>query len=313
MSDPRSQALTQPTPEPVPRRKFSGEETAGLFYGTGAFLIWGFTPFYFNALVDLRVEEIVAHRIVWCVVFLLLVLTVGRQWPQVWQALRNRKVLLILFVTAVLNSLNWGVFIYSVISDQLLASSLGYFLNPLVSVVLGFIFLRERLSPIQSLAVAIAAVGVATQIIVFGELPWIALTIAAAFGLYGLMRKTVDAGPAVGLFIECILIGPFALGWLIWLDIQGLGTFGRFGLGFDAFIALAGVLTGVPLVLFAAGARRIKLATIGLLQYIAPSAYLVMALTIWKEPFETADFITFGCIWLALILYTSEIWRTREV
>lgn len=297
----------------MPQRKFSGEETAGLLFGTFAFLIWGFTPFYFNALDQLRVDEIVAHRIVWCVVFLLFVLTFGRQWPGVVKALRNRKVLLILFATAVLNSLNWGAFIYSVISDQLLASSLGYFLNPLVSVVLGFVFLRERLSRIQQLAVAIAAIGVATQIIGFGELPWIALTIAVSFGLYGLMRKTVDAGPAVGLFIECLLIGPFALVWLIWLNAQELGAFGQFGLGYDAFIALAGVLTGVPLVLFAAGARRIKLATIGLLQYIAPSAYLVMALTIWREPFETADFITFGCIWLALLLYTREIWRTRIV
>ena len=298
---------------PLPRRKFSGEESSGLIYGTCAFLIWGFTPFYFNALDDLRVEEIVAHRIVWCAVFLVLVLTIGGQWPGVLAALRNRKVLSILFVTALLNSLNWGVFIYSVVSDQLLASSLGYFLNPLVVVVLGFIFLRERLSRMQQLAVVIAATGVTTQIVAFGELPWIALTIAIAFGLYGLLRKTVDAGPAVGLFVECLLIGPFALGWLIWLNVQGLGAFGQFGLGYDAFIALAGILTGVPLVLFAAGARRIKLATIGLLQYIAPSAYLAMALTIWKEPFETADFITFGCIWAALLLYTREIWRTRIV
>lgn len=297
----------------MPRRTFSGEESKGLIYGTCAFLIWGFTPFYFNALDRLRVEEIVAHRIVWCAVFLVLVLTIGRQWPAVGKAFRNRKVLLILFVTALLNSLNWGVFIYSVVSDQLLASSLGYFLNPLVVVVLGFVFLRERLSRMQQLAVAIAAGGVLTQIIAFGELPWIALTIAIAFGLYGLMRKTVDAGPAVGLFIECVLIGPFALGWLFWLNHEGLGAFGHFGIGYDAFIALAGVLTGVPLVLFAAGARRIKLATIGLLQYIAPSAYLIMALTIWREPFETADYIAFGCIWAALILYTTEIWRTRVV
>lgn len=297
----------------MPRRKFSGEESSGLIYGTCAFLIWGFTPFYFNALDDLRVEEIVAHRIVWCAVFLVLVLTIGGQWPAVLHALRNRKVLLILFITALLNSLNWGVFIYSVVSDQLLASSLGYFLNPLVVVVLGFVFLRERLSRAQQLAVAIAAIGVITQIVAFGELPWIALTIAIAFGLYGLLRKTVDAGPAVGLFVECLLIGPFALGWLIWLNVQGLGAFGQFGVEYDAFIALAGILTGVPLALFAAGARRIKLATIGLLQYIAPSAYLVMALTIWKEPFETADFIAFGCIWAALLLYTREIWRTRIV
>lgn len=311
--DSRSQALTQPTPEPVPRRKFSGEESAGLFYGVAAFLVWSFTPFYFNALDGLRVEEIVAHRIVWCAVFLIPVLTVSGQWPAVWRALRTPKVLGILFVTAAVNSLNWGVFIYSVVSDQLLASSLGYFLNPLVNVFLGFVFLSERFTRMQKVAVALAAIGVMTQIIGFGEFPWIALTIAFAFGFYGLLRKTVDAGAPVGLFVECLLISPFALGWLIWLDIQGLGAFGQSGLGYDAFLALAGVITGIPLVLFAAGARRIKLATIGLLQYISPSVYLIMALTIWKEPFETADFVTFGCIWLALILYTREIWRTREV
>ncbi len=275
--------------------------------------MWGFTPFYFNAMDRLRVEEIVAHRIVWCVLFLILVLTVARQWPAVWRALTNRKVLLILFTTAVLNSLNWGIYIYAVVTDQLLAASLGYFLNPIVNVLLGLFFLRERLSPMQIIAVALAAIGVATQIIGFGELPWIALSIAVLFGLYGLMRKTVDAGAPVGLFVECLLLSPFAMSWLIWLHLRGQGAFGQYGVEFDALIAFAGLVTGIPLVLFAAGARRIKLATIGLLQYIAPSVYLVMALTIYDEPFELADFITFGCIWGALILYTREIWRTRIV
>lgn len=275
--------------------------------------MWGFTPFYFNAMDRLRVEEIVAHRIVWCVLFLIVVLTVARQWPAVWRALTNRKVLLILFTTAVLNSLNWGIYIYSVVTDQLLAASLGYFLNPIVNVLLGLFFLHERLSRMQIVAVALAVIGVATQIIGFGELPWIALSIAVLFGLYGLLRKTVDAGAPVGLFVECLLLSPFAMSWLIWLDLHGQGAFGKFGVEFDALIAFAGLVTGIPLVLFAAGARRIKLATIGLLQYIAPSAYLVMALTIYDEPFELADFITFGCIWGALILYTHEIWRTRIV
>jgi len=241
------------------------------------------------------------------------VLTVARQWPAVWRALTNRKVLLILFTTAVLNSLNWGIYIHAVVTDQLLAASLGYFLNPIVNVLLGLFFLRERLSPMQIIAVALAAIGVATQIIGFGELPWIALSIAVLFGLYGLMRKTVDAGAPVGLFVECLLLSPFAMSWLIWLHLRGQGTFGQYGVEFDALIAFAGLVTGIPLVLFAAGARRIKLATIGLLQYIAPSVYLVMALTIYDEPFELADFITFGCIWGALILYTREIWRTRIV
>lgn len=275
--------------------------------------MWGFTPFYFNAMDRLRVEEIVAHRIVWCGLFLIVVLSVAGQWPAVWRALANRKVLLILFATAVLNSLNWGIYIYSVVTDQLLAASLGYFLNPIVNVLLGLFFLRERLSPMQIVAVALALIGVAIQIIGFGELPWIALSIALLFGLYGLLRKTVDAGAPVGLFIECLLLSPFAMSWLICLHLRDQGAFWQFGIEFDALIAFAGLVTGVPLILFAAGARRIKLATIGLLQYIAPSAYLIMALTIYDEPFELADFITFGCIWSALILYTREIWLTRIV
>ena len=152
--------------------------------------------------------------------FLVFVLTAARQWGAVAAALKNRKVLATLFLTACLNSLNWGVYIFAVVSDQLLAASLGYFLNPLVNVLLGFLFLRERLSRMQQVAVALAAVGVAIQIIGFGQLPWIALTIAFAFGIYGLLRKTVDAGAPVGLFVECLLVSPVALGFLIWLDLQ---------------------------------------------------------------------------------------------
>ena len=310
---PEDRRLSETPTNPGPQRKFSRDESRGLIYGTSAFLLWGFSPFYFNAMDRLSVAEIVAHRIVWCVLFLIVVLTVAQQWPAVWRALTNRKVLLILFATAVLNSLNWGIYIYAVVSDQLLAASLGYFLNPIINVLLGLFFLRERLSPMQCVAVLLAVIGVGTQIVGFGELPWIALSIAILFGLYGLLRKTVDAGAPVGLFVECLLLSPFALGWLIWLEVQGMGAFGRHGIGFDLLIAMAGLVTGIPLVLFAAGARRIKLATIGLLQYIAPSAYLVTALTIYNEPFETADVIAFGCIWAALLIYTREVWRTRIV
>ena len=195
----------------------------------------------------------------------------------------------------------------------MLAASLGYFLSPLVNVLLGFMVLRERLSNGQRIAVALAAIGVAIQIVAFGQVPWIALIIAFSFGLYGLLRKTVNAGAAVGLFIECIVIAPLALGALILFEIKETGAFGQHGIGFDALIALSGIVTGLPLLMFAASARRVKLATIGLMQYIAPSFYLLFAVTFFPQPFGTAEIITFVFIWLALIIYTTEIWRTRIV
>ena len=278
-----------------------------------AFLIWGFTPFYFRALADLGAVEIISHRVVWCVVFMLCVLTIGRQWPAVYAALTDRRVFLTLFASATLVSINWGMYVFSVVTNQLVASSLGYFLSPLVSVFLGFVFLRERPSPTQWIAVALATGAVASQFVAYGSLPWIALIIAFTFGLYGLIRKTVRAGSAVGLFVECLLLSPFSLAFLLWLQWHGTGSFGTRGLDFDLLIVAAGVITGVPLLLFAASARRIRLTTIGLIQYFTPSTYLVLAVWFFGERFGVSELVTFGLLWAGLILYTSEVWRTRLV
>lgn len=278
-----------------------------------AFLIWGFTPFYFRALGDLGPVEIIAHRVLWCVPFLLLVLTIGRQWPAVQAALTDRRVLLTLFASAALNSVNWSTYVFAVVTDQLIASSLGYFLSPLVSVLLGFVFLAERPSPTQWVAVALAASAVTAQFVAYGSLPWIALVIAFTFGIYGMLRKTVSAGSAVGLFVECLLLSPFCLGFLLWLDWQGTGSFGTRDLNFDMLIAAAGVVTGIPLLFFAASARRIRLTTIGLIQYFTPSTYLVLAVWFFGESFGTNELISFGLLWVGLFLYSSEVWRTRQV
>ena len=278
-----------------------------------AFLIWGFTPFYFRALGDLGPVEIIAHRVLWCVPFLLLVLTIGRQWPAVRAALTDRRVLFALFASATLNSVNWSTYVFAVVTDQLIASSLGYFLSPLVSVFLGFVFLGERPSPTQWVAVALATGAVTSQFIAYGSMPWIALIIGFTFGLYGLIRKTVNAGSAVGLFVECLLLSPFCLLFLFWLEWQGTGSFGTRGLDFDLLIVAAGVVTGVPLLLFAASARRIRLTTIGLIQYFTPSTYLVLAVWLFGESFGTNELISFGLLWAGLFLYSSEVWRTRQV
>lgn len=276
-------------------------------------MIWGFTPFYFRALTDLGAIEIVSHRVVWCVVFMILVLTIARQWPAVIAALCDRRVFATLFFSASLVSVNWSMYVFSVLSDQLVASSLGYFLSPLVSVFLGFVFLGERPSLTQWIAVALATGAVTSQFIAYGALPWIALTIAFTFGLYGLIRKTVRAGSAVGLFVECLLLAPFALAFLIWLEWQGTGSFGTKGLDFDLLIVAAGVVTGLPLLLFAASARRIRMTTIGLFQYFTPSTYLVLAVWFFGEQFTVREWVTFGLLWVGLFLYTAEVWRTRQV
>lgn len=246
-------------------------------------------------------------------VFMVVVLTVSRQWPAVAQAATRPRVLAVLFLTAVLIGVNWWVFIHAVLIDRIVASSLGYFLNPLVSVLLGFVFLRERLSALQWCAVALAACGVLTQVVAYGSLPWIALALAFSFATYGLLRKTTDAGAAVGLFLETALLLPVVLGILIWLELAGTGALGNRGIGFDLLLAFAGIATGLPLVLYAAGARRVKLSTMGLLQYIAPSGNLVIAIWLFGEPFTAVEMITFGFIWSALVLYSVEIWRTRIV
>ncbi|MDH3738171.1 MAG: EamA family transporter RarD, partial [Alphaproteobacteria bacterium] len=243
----------------------------------------------------------------------LVVLTIGRQWPAVIAALADRRVFATLFLSASLVSVNWSMYVFSVLTDQLVASSLGYFLSPLVSVFLGFVFLGERPTRTQWIAVALATGAVTSQFISYGTLPWIALIIAFTFGLYGLIRKTVRAGSAVGLFVECLLLSPFALAFLGWLAWQDTGSFGTMGLGFDLLIVAAGVITGFPLLMFAASARRIRLTTIGLFQYFTPSTYLVLAVWLFGEKFTVSEWVTFGLLWVGLFLYTAEVWRTREV
>jgi chloramphenicol-sensitive protein RarD len=304
---------TSPTAAGPPRRQITPRELAGLGFGIAAFGVWSLTPLYFKQLTALGAVEVVAHRILWCGVFLVPVLAVTRQWPAVARALANPRVLLTLAASAAVNAINWTVFMWSVISDQILASALGYYLSPLFSVAFGMLLLRERLSPLQRLALSCATAGVLIRFVSLGELPWIGLTIGAAFGIYGLLRKTVAAGSAVGLFAECMLMAPLCLGWLVWLAHAGTGAFGAAGPGADVYIALAGVITGVPLLLYAAAARRVQLTTLGLMQYIAPSAYLVMATFLFGEPFGLSEIFTFGLIWIALVLYTVEIWRTRVV
>lgn len=282
---------------------------AGLAAALGAFCIWGLAPLYFKLLGHVRADEIIAHRVIWSLVFLGLVLAV-RERGRFWRHIRPRpRVLAALALSSVLIAANWLTFVYAINTDRVLSTSLGYFINPLVSVLLGLIVFRERFGVLQTSAVVLAVIGTAWLTWRVGRLPWIALVLAFSFAFYGLVRKKTDVGPLVGLFWETLLITPVALAWLFWLRRQGALVFDAGEPGGALLLAGTGLLTLVPLVLFAAGVRRLNLSTIGLMQYLAPSMTFVLAVFFFGEPFTADHAITFACIWTALALFSWGGWQ----
>ena len=285
------------------------ERMAGLAAALGAFCIWGLAPLYFKLLGQVSADEIIAHRVIWSMVFLGLVLLV-RERQRLRSHLRiERRVLGALLVSAALIAVNWLVFVYAINTNRVLSTSLGYFINPLVNVLLGMLIFRERLGRLQGIAVLLAFVGTAWMTVRLGRLPWIALLLAFSFALYGVVRKKTDVGPLVGLFWETLLVTPLALAWLFWLDRRGMLAFDFGSLGEAALLAGTGLVTLVPLVLFATGVRRLNLSTIGLMQYLAPSMTFLLAVFLFDEPFTPDHAVTFACIWTALVLFTVSGWR----
>ncbi|MDX1610610.1 MAG: EamA family transporter RarD, partial [Halofilum sp. (in: g-proteobacteria)] len=279
---------------------------AGAGYAIGAFGLWGAFPLYFKAVSSVPAMEVLAHRIVWSVVWVAGLLWLLRQWPDVRAALRGPRTRLRLLLSALLISTNWLVFIWAVAQGRVLEAGLGYYITPLVSVLLGRLVLGEALTRLQWAAVALAALGVGYMLAGLGKLPWVSLALAATFGSYGLARKTTAVGAAPGLFVETLLLAPLALGFLLWL-----GGDGRFGgdPGFDLLLVAAGLVTAAPLILFAQAARRLRLASVGLFQYITPTCQVLLAVFVFGEPFTGDHGVTFGCIWLALALYSFSAWR----
>jgi len=289
------------------------ESRIGLISALTAFLFWGLAPIYFKWLGHVRADEIIAHRILWSVVFLGLVLLL-RHRSRLFERLRvSRRVLVTLAVSSVLILSNWLIFVHAVNSDRVLSTSLGYFINPLVSVLLGMLVFRERLSGLQVIAVCIAAAGTLYMAIRVGVIPWMAFGLAFSFGLYSVARKLTDVGPMVGLFWETLLAVPLALGWLIWLRTTGVMVFDPVEVPSALLLVGTGLVTVFPLLLFAAAVRRLPLSTMGLLQYLAPSMTFILAVFVYNEPFTRDHAITFGCIWLALVLYSfSSIEQRRR-
>lgn len=270
------------------------------------YFLWGLVPLYWKQLTAVDALELIAHRHVWSLVFLLCIVRVQGGFAPIRAALTDRRSVARNFLSALLLTANWLVYVWGVKHDHVIECSLGYFLVPLVNVAAGRFVLHEHLRRTQWIAIACAAVGVAAMILQLGQLPWIALALASTWGAYSLMRKQSTLGSLTGLTVETILLAPAAIALLLWQHHTGEGALGRVDFRTHVLVLSAGVITAVPLLLFAFGARRIRLSTLGLLQYLAPSVQLALGIWIYHEPFSRARALSFAFIWAALILYTTD-------
>jgi chloramphenicol-sensitive protein RarD len=282
------------------------DTTWGVVYAASAFLIWGISPIYWKALRAVPALEIILHRMVWSFFFLVPLIIIMRRWQEFIDVFKNYRTLLILLVTALIVGGNWLLYIWAVNNDYLLQASLGYYINPLVNVVLGMVFLKERLRRPQILSVLLAFAAVLYLTISYGEFPWIALMLALSFGLYGLIRKVAPVGALVGLAVETLLLSVPALIYLYYLDSRGAGTIFRVSLKLSLLLMGCALVTAIPLLFFTLGARRLYLSTLGLLQYIAPSCMFILAVFLFREPFSSVQVVTFILIWTALAIYSSD-------
>lgn len=286
--------------------------TRGFAAAVGAFLIWGFLPIYLKALAVVAPLEIMVHRALWCCLFVMAWLAWKKSLAGVKVALSDSATRRRLLLSATLISANWFVYVYAVNNGHVIETSLGYFINPLVNVVLGVVVLHERLNSWQRVAVTCAAVGVAYLTWLAGRLPWISLALACSFGLYGLIRKMVNVDAVTGLASETLLMFPFGLAVLGWMTATDRTAFGHVSWDIDVLLVLGGVLTAVPLALFAYGARLIRYSTLGLIQYLAPSLQLALGVWLYHEPMPRERLWGFCLIWLALFIYAFDSLRNAR-
>ena len=278
----------------------------GVLSGIAAYLIWGFFPIYLKALLVVPALQIMLHRVVWAFVFVTLVVILRKRWPGIRKSLRNPRVILTYTMTAILLSANWLIYIYGINSGQVVETSLGYFINPLLSVALGVIILHERLRPMQWLPVGLAGLGVLYLTLQYGTLPWIALALAFSFGMYGLIKKIAPLGSVDSLFVETGIIFLPALFYIFFSENQGTGAFGHQGWQISVLLVFSGVVTALPLLLFGRAARSIPLSILGILQYIAPTVQFLLGIFLYQEPFSLTRLVGFAIIWLALLIFSLE-------
>jgi chloramphenicol-sensitive protein RarD len=291
-------------------RTSSTADTGGLALGVGAYTLWGVLPLYIHLLKGVPALQVLAHRVLWSVALLAVIIVIFRRARPIFAAARGRTLLLLLG-SALLIAINWIVYIWAVQNDHVLEASLGYFINPLINVALGFAFLGERLRRLQGVGIAIAAAGVLVLAVSGGGALWISLALAISFGLYGLLRKVAAIDALGGLTVETLLLAPFSLALLVHASQAGTGAFGQ-TTHLDLLLILAGAVTAAPLLMFAAAARRMPLATLGLLQYIAPSLQFAEAVLLFGEPVRTVHIATFALIWTGCALYAFDSIRASR-
>ena len=290
--------------------------SAGIAFGLGAFIIWGLIPLFFKELSHVQAFELLGHRMIWSFIFLIFLLffrrSVSQLIKEIGQVFRNKKLLLMLLFSALLISSNWLVFIWAIAHDKVVETSLGYFINPLMTITLGMVVLGEKLSRAKQLSVGLATLGVLYLVIEGGKFPWVALYLATSFALYGLVRKKTQIGSVIGLWVEMLVLLPGAVGYLIYLNLTELPK----TVSHDDFtwfmLVISGAVTTIPLVLFTSAAQRLPLSTIGVLQYTAPTITLLLAVFLWNEPFTMTDTVAFGCIWGALVIYSLDSYLIRR-
>ncbi|NDV19575.1 EamA family transporter RarD [Pseudodesulfovibrio sp. JC047] len=285
----------------------------GFFAALAAFVAWGLLPIYWKSLAVVNPFEILCHRIVWSLAFITVVVTILKGWNTTFASMRSLKDIGILALSSLTIGGNWFLYIWAVNTGHVLETSLGYYINPLVTMLLGFVFFRERMKPLQVIAIGLAALGVANSIFSYGHFPWISLTLAISFAFYGLLRKIASVESLPGLFLETLILTPIALGYLVTMQLDNSASFLAVSPKIDLLLIGAGAATAIPLIGFAYGARRLRLTTLGILQYSAPSLTFLLGIFVYKEHFTSSHLLTFALIWAGLIVYTGEsIWTMRN-
>jgi len=278
-------------------------------HGVLAFTLWGLFPVYFKLVQAASPDEILAHRVIWSALMLVGFLYVFRRLGVLGATFASRRLRRGLLLTSLVIAVNWLIFIWAVNNQHALEASLGYFICPLINCLFGYLFFGERLSPLQKFALVFAIAGVSIPLLSLGRVPWISLSLAVSFALYGTLRKRYQADPIAGLCVETMILAPVALAWLAWLAAAGQITFAADGPVFSAYLVLAGLITSLPLVLFASAANHIPLTAVGFLQYIAPSLQFLLAVFAFDEPFVANDALTFALIWTGLAIYSADQFR----
>ncbi len=295
--------------KPVDPSKPGQDSLPGVVCATSAFLIWGLSPVYWKVLRSIPAFEIIMHRVIWSFLFLIILLIFLRHWNGFTAAVKRPRTFAFLLPTTILLGFNWFIYIWAVNNDHILQASLGYFINPLINILLGMVFLRERLRRLQTMSLMLAGFAVLYLTFQYGEFPWIALSLALAFGFYGLIRKLAPIGSLVGLSVEMLLLSGPAMVYILFLHSKGTGALFHISVKIDLFLMGTAFLTAFPLLLFTLGTRRLNLSTVGFLQYITPSCMFLLGVFLYNESLSSAQLLAFVLIWTALFIYSTDAAR----